>query len=126
MVGSGADGGGDGVVAVTGAANPVLPVADATPALPPPPQCGGNYSNHVSVTKSLLQVIHLVIGVGMDPNFNELIFVSQTLEDPNFNLRYMGPEPVELEVLPRPVAELNCTLARRYLVKLGWTQYTCI
>ena len=52
-------------------------------------------------------------------DLNELIYVLQTLEDPNFNLRYMGPEPVELEVLPRPVAELNCTLARRYLVKLG-------
>ena len=73
MVGSGADGGGDGVVAVTGAANPVLSVADAASPLPPPPQRGGNYSNHVSVTKSLLQVINLVIGVGMDLNCNELI-----------------------------------------------------
>ena len=38
----------------------------------------------------------------------------------------MGSEPVELEVLPRPVAELNCTLARRYLVKLGWIQYMLV
>ena len=55
VVGSGANGGGDGVVAVTGAANPVLAVADAAPKYHP--QRGGNYSNHVSVTQSLLQVI---------------------------------------------------------------------
>ena len=52
--------------------------------------------------------------------------LSQTLRDPDFNLRYMGSEPVELEVLPRPVAELNCTLARRYLVKLVWIQYMLV
>ena len=114
VVGSGANGGGDGVVAVTGAANPVLAVADAAPK--PTPQRGGNYSNHVSVTQSLLQVIpnSQVIDVCICTDV-----LSQTLRDPDFNLRYMGSEPVELEVLPRPVPELNCTLARRYLVKLG-------
>ena len=58
------------------------------------------------------------IDVCMDHNKTDVL--SQTLRDPDFNLRYMGSEPVELEVLPRPVPELNCTLARRYLVKLVW------
>ena len=72
MVGSGANGGGDGgVVAVTGATNPVLAVADAAPKLPP--QRGGNYSNHVSVTQSLLQVIlESLSGVGRNPNYREV------------------------------------------------------
>ena len=49
---SGANGGADGVVAVTGAAN------TADDGQKPPPKRGGNYSNHVSVTQCLLQVIH--------------------------------------------------------------------
>ena len=55
VVGSGGDGN-EGVVAVTGASNSVLAVADAATKAPPQQRGGGgNYSNHVSVTQSLLQ-----------------------------------------------------------------------
>ncbi len=40
------------------------------------------------------------------------------LSSARFEEHYDGPEPIDLEVLPRPVSELNCTLARSFLVKL--------
>jgi hypothetical protein len=42
----------------------------------------------------------------------------ELLRDPDFTDIYDGLQSVELEILPRPVHELNCTLARSYLVKL--------